>query len=275
MGFYGISPGQMEFLTEQVVAELRHRLDGVQDMKQGEGYPSGAEMWNKSQSGEVCRPGVGMQIGMQSGEMCRPGVGMQIRKKTGKQLLVIGSLKAEEERLLGMDYNLSFDIINGEWDMLLITRLSPETMAYGAHGISGNPEAASLLRGLLEGKRVFLLQRGLIYRGYRESASKNLYSLYLQQEDTLRNLGVQVIEQVPDLEQFLRMSPGIPQRIQDGLAGSGESFLDFTHLRLLKEADLFRARAAGAKTIRLGRETRITPLAMDFISNHSLSVLRE
>lgn len=260
MEFSGISKGEMERLTEVVLAELRRRLEG------------GQKEW-------YC--GNARQNGAEGG----------LGNRSGKRLLLMGEPTSEEAEVLKNSYAVEYDLKACGWDILLITQLSPETMAYAAHGIFGNEEASCLLRGLLEGRKIFLLQRGLSYRSYRESAAKNLYSMYLNQEDTLRNLGVEMISHVSDMENNMRAAPGLflngkANAVPGVFAARAEKkegvppekagqYLDFSCLRLLREADLSGARNTGAASIRLGRNTIITPLAMDFIKNHSLSIIRE
>ena len=58
------------------------------------------------------------------------------------------------------------------------------------------------------------------------------------------------------------------------LGASGKEAMDFSHYRLLAEADITRARAAGYRILQLGERTIITPLAMDEIKKYSLTIRR-
>lgn len=274
MDVRGIDDLELKKLTQQVMEELQKRLEGTRSRQ---------ESHRQAQGG----------------------------KGSGRRLLVLGMPAAEEKAFLEKDFSVQYDSFQEGWghkeldgagsvcgcDILLLMELSPETMAYVTHGIFGNRAAACILKGLLEGKKIFLMQKGLAYRNYREMASKNLYALYLQQEDTLRNLGVEVIGHVADLERSMRNGPSllfgersqeIPETgfwtvkrdfrsVEDCQSRQKEtdSFLDFRHLGLVREADLFRARTSGVKVIKLGRTTKITPLAMDFINNYNFSLMRE
>lgn len=290
MDVRGIDDLELKRITQQVMAELQKRLEGVQGRQESRRQIQG-------------------RIG------------------PGRRLLLLGMPTAEEKASLENTFQVEYDFFQERWshkelagvdsvcswEILLLMQISPETMAYVAHGIFGNKEAACILKGLLEGKKIFLLQNGLKYRNYRETASKNLYALYLQQEDTLRNLGVEVIGHVAELERSVRGVPSLfagersqavpetgfwavkrecsqavpemgfwpvkkePYPMEDcrGRQKETDGFLDFRHLGLVREADLFRARTSGAKVIKLGRATKITPLAMDFINNYNFSLVRE
>lgn len=273
MDVRGIDSLELKKITQQVMEELQKRLEGTR---------SRTESHPQAQGGK--------------------GFG---------RLLVLGMPASEEKAFLEKDFSVKYDSATEEWshkgvegadlvcgcDILLLMQLLPETMAYVTHGIFGNRAAACILKGLLEGKKIFLMQKGLEYRKYRETASKNLYALYLQQEDTLRNLGVEVIGHVADLERSMRNGPSLlsggrsqaipetgfwpvkrelrPMEDCQSRQKAADSFLDFRHLGLVREADLFRARTSGVKVIKLGRTTKITPLAMDFINNYNFSLMRE
>lgn len=251
MDVRGIDSLELKKITRQVMEELQKRLEGTR---------SRTESHPQAQGGK--------------------GFG---------RLLVLGMPASEEKAFLEKDFSVKYDSATEEWsykgvegadlvcgcDILLLMELSPETMAYVTHGIFGNRAAACILRGLLEGKKIFLMQKGLAYRKYRETASKNLYALYLQQEDTFRNLGVEVIGHVADLERSMRSGPSLLSGGRSQAIPETGGFLDFRHLGLVREADLFRARTSGVKVIKLGRTTKITPLAMDFINNYNFSLMRE
>lgn len=274
MDVKGIDSLELKRITQQVMEELQKRLVGPD---------SRGESHHQAQGG----------------------------KTHVRRLLVLGMPTTEERASLEKDFWVQYDSFQEEsspkdlkaadtlcgWEILLLLKISPETMAYVTHGIFGNREAAWILKGLLEGKKIFLLQRGLEYRNYRETSSKNLYALYLQQEDTLRNLGVEMIGHVGDLERSMGGGPSLssggrskailetgfwpakrelrPMEDCQSRQKEADSFLDFRHLGLVREADLFRVRTSGVKAIKLGRDTKITPLAMDFINNYNFSLVRE
>lgn len=230
---------ELERLVSQVVREVNRRLDGA-----------------KAADGS-------RNAGQEPMDLSR-----------GK-LLLSGCLSGEDERALSSFYQIEREIESADWDVLLFSRLSMETMAYAANGISGNPEASCILRGLLSGKKVFALEQGLEYRGFRDSAGKNLYRLYLLQEDQLKNIGVEVIPYAADVMR-LSMDHGINMDRQSyPYSASTARPADLAHLRLLRESDVMRARNAGGQSLLLGQDTKITPLAMDYITSHRLSIVRQ
>lgn len=184
-------------------------------------------------------------------------------------LLLSGILSAKDEQQLSSFYRIERDIESSDWDVLLLARLSVETMAYAANGIFGTLEASCILKGLLSGKKVYALEQGLEYRGFRDSAGKNLYRLYLHQEEALKNIGVKVIPCAADVMR-LSLNHGMDQPSIERTGGG-----DLSQLGLLRESDVMRVRNAGEQSLLVGRKTKITPLAMDYITSHRLSIVRQ
>ncbi len=209
--------------------------------------------------------------------------------KQTNRLLLSGSLSDEEERILYSFYRIERDTGSSDWDVLLLARLPVETMAYAANGIPGTPEASCILKGLLSGKKVYALEQGLEYRGFRDSAGKNLYRLYLHQEEALKNIGVEVIPCAGDVIR-LSLNHGMNQPPLELIEGTNFAkfgavplrysvptacTVDLSHLGLLRESDVMRIRNTGGQSLLVGRKTKITPLAMDYITSHRLSVVRQ
>lgn len=229
------------------------------------------------------------------------------------KLLLLGNFSKKEQEALKESYEI---VGKGaeEWELLLAAGLSVETMAYVAHGIAATPEAACILQGLLSGKQVFVLEQGLEYRKYKETAAKTIYLLYQNQERELHQMGIRFLQHSMDLldlekgllrEQNTGMNfpgkqkpeelpgpgyrqnrsepeagPGYRQKPEE-LPGSGyrrnpeETEADLRHCMLLQESELIRARGMGYRTILLNQKAKITPLALDYLKNHGLTIRRQ
>lgn len=232
--------------------------------------------------------------------------------KVSGRLLLLGNLPGAELKALQDRYEV---IREGaaEWDVLLAAGLSVETMAYVAHGIAATDEAACILQGLLNGRQLFLLEQGLEYIKYRETAPKTVYLLYQNQEKRLRQMGIRFLQHSMDLldpekeifrepyfapklsrqrnpeEQeadICRRNPGEQgadtcrrnpgeQEADTCCRKPEETEADLRHLMLLQESELIRARGMGYRIIRLNRKAKITPLALDYLKNHGLTIRRQ
>lgn len=188
-----------------------------------------------------------------------------------KRVLVLGALSQDEEnRLIEVCQTVS-SVEDGGWNIVIATELALDQMAQIALGLPGDSKTECILQSLLEGKKVYILESGLEYRIYRESAYKTLYHMYQGYEDTIRQFGGEIVTDVQEvIEKESAVSAG---RETSGVEVGSD--LDLTELRLLRESDLTKVRGSGYGTVVIGNNTIVTPLALDYLTNHNLAVRRQ
>ena len=76
---------------------------------------------------------------------------------------------------------------------LVITRLPVEQMGALALGLALSDQEAQVLRALLEGRKVKVLETGLEYKEYRKTAPLGVYHKFTSLERELREMGVCVV----------------------------------------------------------------------------------
>ena len=76
---------------------------------------------------------------------------------------------------------------------LVITRLPVEQMGALALGLALSDQEAQVLRALLEGRKVKVLETGLEYKEYRKTAPLGVYQNITSLERELREMGVCVV----------------------------------------------------------------------------------
>lgn len=187
-----------------------------------------------------------------------------MKKDTGRSAMVLGVLPQSEEKALKAAYQIVPFSEAESCDIYVLAQLPIKLMADLVLGIPSEPQAACILRALLEGKRVYLLESGLEYRRYKETAYKTLYHLYQEYEAAVKRYGIELISYTSEIAKENRIQ-SIPE---------AEDFVDLSSLRLLRESDLIKVRGTGSITVLLGQNTIITPLARDYIANHNLAVIR-
>ena len=207
---------------------------------------------------------------------------------TAMNVMVLGNLTLREEEALS-ECNLAAAKEREFYDMVIAAQMSLDTMAQVALGNPRDKESSCLLKSLLEGKRVFLLRRGLEYRFYREKAPKTLYRLYQEYEDRICRYGARIINHVGEIREEIRV-PGDIEELQDDCLSSGgvqEGCLDLTGAKVLTEAhfssqvymkgvgEAFRGkvRSSCPGTVLIDRNAVITPLAQDYIAAHRLRLV--
>ena len=194
----------------------------------------------------------------------------------GIPLMVIGTLpKEDQENLQGCTFIPFTDDIS-RYEKLVISEITTSQMAHLALGYGDTPEEQVILEALLHGKQVYVLEKGLLYRRYKDSAPLKLYALYHEYESTLRQYGMRIIKSVKDCvdSQGKHMQP-----LQEpvGTQNMLESNKNKTHVfrkKLILEKDLISARVSFHDKLELTKDCKITPLAEDFIRAHHLTILR-
>ncbi len=126
------------------------------------------------------------------------------------------------------------------------------------------------LEALLSGRKVYILEKGLEYRRYRESSYKALYQKYQEYEEEIRRFGGEIVSGVQEAAEL-----AVRVWKKDCAPADDSTAFDLTGLKLLGESDLGKMRGTGYRTVLIGRKTIITPLAKDYISNHNLTVRRQ
>ena len=76
---------------------------------------------------------------------------------------------------------------------LVITRLPVEQMGALALGLALSDQEAQVLRALLEGRKVKVLETGLEYKEDRKTAPLGVYKKFTSLERELREMGVCVV----------------------------------------------------------------------------------
>mgnify|MGYP005765048671 CR=1 FL=1 len=176
------------------------------------------------------------------------------------KIAVLGPLAEREKKGLEGAF-FTVPAHQGEWEILLLAEISPGLLCELALGLACSEEGRLVSGALLRGKRVCMLEGGLEYKKFKDSAPKTLYLQYQKYEETLLRFGVEKISHTWDLTNRWET------------VGRGAS-ADFTSLKVARESDLIRAKSQGYRSICLGADTILTPLARDYISNHGLCVNR-
>ncbi len=78
-------------------------------------------------------------------------------------------------------------------DALVITRLPVEQMGSLSLGLALTDGEGAVLRALLEGRKVQVLESGLEYKDYRKSAPLGIYQKFTALERGLREMGICVV----------------------------------------------------------------------------------
>lgn len=212
-----------------------------------------------------------------------------------KKAFVVGPMDQNLLKTLSMEY----DVITKEekvkdYDLVLITELSVELLAHLALGCPMEEREQIILRALLMGKNVYLLQQGIELNQYRDTAYKNLFVQYQEYLDQIKLFGIQIIADASSLMweetigekktmgemKSIGQKNEIPsyektRRVKETAGAFHHATIDYLNKKVLLEKDLLDDHVQRNTVIRLSQKCIITPLAEDYIRMHMISVQRE
>lgn len=162
-------------------------------------------------------------------------------------------------------------------DTIVVSELTIKAMANLATLTGTNDEENFIIKGLMEGKKVYILKDGIEYRKYKNTAPKALYNKYLEFEKELKIYGINIIEHISgcmDNETKQEEITDEVSSVQTLSLGEAELNLDLTKKKLISEADIRKPFKSGMKFLIIDKKSILTPLANDFIRIHNLKVKR-
>lgn len=191
-------------------------------------------------------------------------------KKDKKKLIVIGGFNNKDfEQLENI-----FEIVHyenrmqtEEYNCILISSLSLQMLGNIALSC-GNCNAENfILKSLMEGKQIYLLESGIDYRKYKKTAFKPLYNLYSEYENKLLQYGINIISNPLDILSNKSIQSAID-------VNTNVLEISLTGKSLLLECDLLKNHIKESSVIKINKNCIITPLAEDYIRSHNLIIKR-
>lgn len=166
-----------------------------------------------------------------------------------------------------------------EADIAVISRLSIKSMANIATLTGINEEENFIINMLLAGKRVYVLENGLEYRKYKNTAPRALYNKYLSFEKELKVYGIDIVEAIEKVEDKTTRKEEYKKVeevsiLETSNSISEEMSFEIRNKKLISEMDLRKPFMNGMKSVVIDKKSIITPLANDFIRIHNLKVKR-
>lgn len=164
-------------------------------------------------------------------------------------------------------------------DVLVISRLCLRGLCNLAMGNSVSDEERFILKMIMSGKKVYVMEDGLEYKRYKQTAPKTLYNKYLNFEKEIKSYGVEIVNNPKSIlnevkinykEEYAKETTEIKVNVN-----LTENTLDLRSKKLISESDLRKPQINGIDKILLGKKSIITPLANDFIRIHNLKLDKE
>ncbi|KPI49842.1 TIGR02536 family ethanolamine utilization protein [Clostridioides difficile] len=169
-----------------------------------------------------------------------------------------------------------------ECEVVIVSKLCMRGLSNLALGNSTSDEERFILKMLMKGKKVYVLDEGIEYKRYKDTAPKALYKKFISFEDEIRKFGVEIIK---DLNTIAKSKLSIKNETTEILNKDtislintentnidNEFSLDLRNKKLISEADLRKPTINGVKNILVNKKSIITPLAVDFMRIHHLKL---
>lgn len=158
-------------------------------------------------------------------------------------------------------------------DVVIIPFLCIKGIANLANLTTTTKSEYFIIKMLMSGKKVYVLEDGLQYRKYKNTAPKALYNKYLEFEDKLINFGVEIIQSLNIESKLLNSSslekvPLLSNINEDKKSG------EIRHKKLISEADIRKIYMSGSRVIFVDKGSIITPLANDFVRINNIDIIK-
>lgn len=177
---------------------------------------------------------------------------------------------------------LEFNKSIKECEVVIVSKLCMRGLSNLALGNSTSDEERFILKMLMKGKKVYVLDEGIEYKRYKDTAPKALYKKFISFEDEIRKFGVEITK---DLNTLAKSKLSIKNETTEILNKDtislintentnidNEFSLDLRNKKLISEADLRKPTINGVKNILVNKKSIITPLAVDFMRIHHLEL---
>ncbi|MEW9093447.1 MAG: TIGR02536 family ethanolamine utilization protein [Clostridiaceae bacterium] len=195
-----------------------------------------------------------------------------------KKLIVLweDSLDKYKEELIK-----EYDIYNYEdgikdCDAIVVSKLCLRGLANLANGMNVSNEERFILKMIMKGKKVFVINSGVEYKRYSKTAPKILYNKYVEFEEKLKDYGVKFIDSLTEIKQFKDLGKNniVKEEISEKCESCSEKSLELRNKKLIVESDLRKLYKKDMKEVIIDKKSIITPLANDFIRIQKLNIKR-
>ncbi|WP_263322351.1 hypothetical protein [Endozoicomonas sp. Mp262] len=217
-----------------------------------------------------------------------------ISPATKESVLVVGDC-AQREQLtmrLGNCFSLTFSVDRedtldpADYDYIILGCLPNSLLSALAAGLERGNDGCIIVHSLLLGKTIHILEEGIDYHRYCDTAKPAFYRLFEQKEEILCSFGMKVVS-LTNLKSVLSENNGaesepnkpVSETIYEVKAPSPRKAINnnlhIMEQRVVGEKDLRACYEKGYRQLQLGQKTILTPLAKDFICmNNDLVLVR-
>ncbi len=173
------------------------------------------------------------------------------------------------------DYSEDMDI--EDYNFIIIQGMSNFQLVTSSLLVPGTNISKLILRAGLTGKKVYVESDSIEYKRYEDTIDKGLKEKFESYEKSIAQYGVKILKaqsivddiQAPEVNISVRDETASQQQVHQSTECCTLS------KRLITEQDLRKVIQQGKKTVRIGKNSLITPLAKDYIKINNICLIKE
>lgn len=210
---------------------------------------------------------------------------LQEANEEGKKRAVILSEDKDEslESMLREQYSIRYyEPQMRNCDLVIVPQMCIKLLANLANGLANEAAERFIMTMLLKGRKVIILEEGILYRKFKKVAPPAVYKLYEAYEDKLKSFGVMIVPRDNVLQAckpgYVSTKTAEPSQkeTEPQLVRQAEEagYTSICHKKLITEADIRKLYMKNMCEIVIGPKSILTPLARDFIRTQRIQVRR-
>ncbi|WP_315118590.1 TIGR02536 family ethanolamine utilization protein [uncultured Clostridium sp.] len=161
-------------------------------------------------------------------------------------------------------------------DTVVVSKLCLRGLANLANGMNVSNEERFILKMIMKGKKIFVVNSGVEYKRYSKTAPKILYNKYVEFEEKLKDYGVKFIDSLIEIKQCKDVVKNnvVKEEVSEKCESYSKKSLELRNKKLIVESDLRRLYKRDMEEVIIDKKSIITPLASDFIRIQKLNIKR-
>jgi ethanolamine utilization protein len=209
-------------------------------------------------------------------------------KEKSKSILILDSISNQNKH--------NYDEITSKWndtkflddychedgvdsfDYIIVPKLSNNDLVNIAIGDSKSEAAEIILDGIFKGKKVIVLEEGICYRKFKNTANENFFNMFKGYEKKIISFGIEIVRK-KDLITCLdngsykeKIKDHHKEEINKALEQEETIEEGIITKKVICEKDIEKLWNKGYGTITINKKSIITPLAKDFIKTNEINI---
>lgn len=162
------------------------------------------------------------------------------------------------------------------FDYIVVPDLSNKDLVNLANGAGQNKVCKIVVDAILQGKKVIVLEEGICYRKFKDTANENFFNMFKSYEEKIVSFGIEIVAK-RDLIKYLDhgdCKETMQNRSQKTEKLETKQGVEI-NTKVVSERNIEKLLSTGHKTIYVNKKSIITPLAIDFIRTNDINVIRK